>query len=153
MFPHQSPLDVVPEVLRRLGEERLQVGARVLLLEVVQLLQPNLGLLLLPDLLEDVRQGVVVRLGEALDASGSLGIKAPLEHEISGKSSPTHGSVLPVGLVPIGGRGGVGVVSIGVAVLLPDPVVKELAQVWHQFGVLGILAGRKARQQSAILFA
>ena len=36
----EAALDVVAEVLRRLVEEGGQVGVRVLLLEVVQLLQP-----------------------------------------------------------------------------------------------------------------
>ena len=56
--------DCLPEVLTGLGEEGLQVDMGVLLLEERQLLESLLGELLLPDLLEDVHQGLVVRLRE-----------------------------------------------------------------------------------------
>lgn len=49
-------LDVVPEVLRRLGQERLQVGRRVLALEVVQLVEA------LPRLRREGKEGSEVRL-------------------------------------------------------------------------------------------
>ena len=58
----EPPLDVVSKVLRRLCEEGFQVALRVLLLEVVELLEAHLGQLLLSDLLEDLDQGLVVAL-------------------------------------------------------------------------------------------
>ena len=60
----EAPLDVVPEVLAGLGQEGLHVHVRVLLLEVVQLLQPRLGQLLLADLLENLHQSLVISFGE-----------------------------------------------------------------------------------------
>ena len=58
----EPPLDVVSKVLRRLCEEGFQVALRVLLLEVVELLEAHLGQLLLSDLLEDLDQDLVVAL-------------------------------------------------------------------------------------------
>ena len=58
----EPPLDVVSKVLRRLCEEGFQVALRVLLLEIVELLEAHLGQLLLSDLLEDLDQGLVVAL-------------------------------------------------------------------------------------------
>lgn len=60
----EPPLDVIPEVLRGLGQEGLQVTLGILLFEVVELLESHLGELLLSDLLKDLDQGLVVTLGE-----------------------------------------------------------------------------------------
>ena len=60
----EASLDVVPEVLTGLGQEGLHVNMRVLLLEVVQLLQTSLGQLLLADLLENLHQSLVISFGE-----------------------------------------------------------------------------------------
>ena len=56
----------LPEVLAGLGQEGLEVDMRVSLFEAEELEQPLLGQLLLPDLLEDLHQRLVVALGELM---------------------------------------------------------------------------------------